>query len=148
MRVVVQRVSQARVEVDGEITGTIGTGMVLLCGFERGDGERELEFMAEKILHLRIFADSVQKMNLSVKDIKGEILSISQFTLVSDIQKGRRPDFTDAEEPEKARSLYRCFNERLSRDVTVAEGIFGARMNVHLVNDGPVTFYLEKKFPA
>lgn len=148
MRVVLQRVSQARVEVDDEIIGAIGKGMVLLCGFERGDGERELEFMAEKILHLRIFADDMQKMNLSVMDVKGEILSISQFTLASDIRKGRRPDFTNAEEPEKAQSLYRLFNDLLARGVTVEKGIFGARMMVHLVNDGPVTFYLEKRFPS
>lgn len=148
MRVVLQRVSQARVEVGGETAGKIGKGLVILCGFERGDSEKELEFIAEKILHLRIFADEMEKMNLSVKDVKGEILSISQFTLTADVRKGRRPDFTNAEEPEKAQSLYRLFNDLLAREVPVEKGIFGARMTVHLVNDGPVTFYLEKRFPS
>ena len=148
MRIVMQRVLRARVETGGETAGKIGKGLVILCGFERGDGQREIEFIAEKILHLRIFADDMQKMNLSVKDVKGEILSISQFTLTSDIRKGRRPDFTNAEEPEKAQSLYRLFNDLLAREVTVEKGIFGTRMTVHLVNDGPVTFYLEKKFSS
>lgn len=135
-------------EAGGETAGKIGKGLVVFCGFERGDGEKEIAFIAEKIIHLRIFADDMEKMNLSVKDVNGAILSISQFTLTADILKGRRPDFTNAEEPGRAQSLYRLFNDLLAREVPVEKGIFGARMTVHLVNDGPVTFHLEKKFSA
>jgi D-tyrosyl-tRNA(Tyr) deacylase len=148
MRVVVQRVAQASVEIDGRTVGRIGAGLLLLVGIEKGDGEREIAFMAEKILTLRIFADSAEKMNLSVQDIKGEILSISQFTLASHIQKGRRPDFTNAEEPGRAGELYSRFNRLLAAAVPLATGIFGAMMDVHSVNHGPVTFILEKNTSA
>ncbi|MCJ7525211.1 MAG: D-aminoacyl-tRNA deacylase [Candidatus Aminicenantes bacterium] len=144
MRVVVQRVSQASVEIDGRTVGRIKTGILLLVGIEKGDGEKEIEFMADKILNLRIFADKEGKMNLSVQEIRGEILSVSQFTLASRIKKGRRPDFSNAEDPKKAEALYSSFNVLLAKFVPVAPGEFGAMMDVHLVNNGPVTIILEK----
>ncbi len=144
MRVVVQRVSEASVKVDGRTVGSIGNGLLLLAGIEKGDGEREIEFMADKILHLRIFADDRDKMNLSVQEVKGEILSVSQFTLAARNQRGRRPDFGNAEEPAKAEALYSRFNALLAAAVPVATGEFGAMMEVHAVNRGPVTIILEK----
>jgi D-tyrosyl-tRNA(Tyr) deacylase len=144
MRVVVQRVSQAGVAVGGKTVSRIGAGLLLLVGFEKGDGENEIGFMAEKIINLRIFADGSDKMNLSIQDIKGEILSVSQFTLASRIKKGRRPDFSNAEEPGRAEELYSRFNSLLVAAVPVAAGTFGAMMDVHSVNHGPVTFILEK----
>jgi len=144
MRVVVQRVSQASVQIDGRTVGRIGAGLLLLVGIEKGDGESEMAFMAEKILTLRIFADAVEKMNLSIQDIHGEILSISQFTLAARNKKGRRPDFSDAEEPGRAERLYACFNALLAAAVPVATGVFGSLMDVHSVNHGPVTIILEK----
>jgi D-tyrosyl-tRNA(Tyr) deacylase len=144
MRVVVQRVSQASVEVGGKTVSRIGVGLLLLVGIEKGDGESEIVFMAEKILNLRLFADAAEKMNLSIQDINGEILSVSQFTLASRIKKGRRPDFSDAEEPIRAEEFYSRFNSLLATSVPVAIGVFGAKMDVHSVNHGPVTFILEK----
>ena len=144
MRVVVQRVSEARVEIDGRTAGRIGTGLLLLVGIEKGDGEKEIEFMADKVLNLRIFADSQGKMNLSVQEVKGEILSISQFTLAARLQKGRRPDFSDAEEPGRAEVLVAQFNRFLAAAAPLATGVFGAMMDVHSVNQGPVTIILEK----
>lgn len=144
MRVVVQRVSQAAVEIDGRTVGGIKTGLLLLVGIEKGDGEKEIEFMADKILNLRIFADNEGKMNLSVQEIRGEILSVSQFTLASRIKKGRRPDFSNAEDPEKAEALYSRFNVLLAKVVPVGTGVFGAMMNIHSVNNGPVTIIIEK----
>ena len=144
MRIVLQRVSRASVEIGGKTVGRIGTGLLLLISIEKGDGEKEIAFMADKILNLRIFADGSDKMNLSVQEIKGEILSISQFTLASRIKKGRRPDFSDAEEPGRAEELYSRFNGLLAAAVPVATGIFGAMMDVHSVNHGPVTIILEK----
>lgn len=144
MRVIVQRVSQASVELDGRSAGRIGAGLLLLVGIEKGDSEREMAFMAEKILTLRIFADNAEKMNLSVQDVKGEILSISQFTLAARMKKGRRPDFANAEEPGRAEALYRRFNGLLAAAVPVATGVFGRLMDVHSVNHGPVTIILEK----
>ena len=148
MRIVLQRVSQASVEIGGKTVGRIGTGLLLLIGIEKGDGEKEIAFMADKILNLRIFPDGDDKMNLSVKEIKGEILSISQFTLASRIKKGRRPDFSGAEEPKQAEELYSRFNRLLAAAVPVAMGIFGAMMDVHSVNHGPVTFIIEKNISA
>jgi D-aminoacyl-tRNA deacylase len=144
MRIVVQRVSQASVESGGKMVGRIGTGLLLLVGIEKGDGEKDIDFMADKILNLRIFADGSDKMNLSIRDVRGEILSISQFTLASRVKKGRRPDFSDAEEPGRAEELYSRLNKLLAASVPVATGIFGAMMDIHLVNQGPVTFILEK----
>jgi D-tyrosyl-tRNA(Tyr) deacylase len=146
MRTVIQRVGRASVEVDGKVVGKINRGILAFVGIEKGDTDKEIAFMAEKILNLRIFPDDRYRMNLSVKDIGGEILSISQFTLASHIKKGRRPDFTDAEEPGRAEELYENFNELLSREIKVEKGIFGAMMRIDSINDGPVTFIIEKKY--
>ncbi len=148
MRVVLQRVSEASVEVDKKITGKIGCGLLLYSGIERGDSEKEVEFMAEKILNLRIFPDGENRMNLSVLELpEKEILSVSQFTLASYIKKGRRPDFTNALEPKEAKRLYNYFNSVLSMHAKVETGVFGAMMDVSSLNDGPVTFIIEKRFP-
>jgi len=145
MRVVIQRVSRARVTVDGRETGHIGSGLLAYVGIERGDGEAEVDYVAEKILGLRIFANDSGRMDLSVRDTGGEILSVSQFTLASRIRKGRRPDFGNAAEPDIAASLYRHFNQRLQEaGVPVATGSFGAFMEVDSVNDGPVTFVIDR----
>ena len=146
MRVVVQRVKNAEVEVKGEIIANIERGLLVFVGIEKGDKEKEIFFMAEKILNLRIFPDEKNKMNLSIKEINGEILSISQFTLASHIKKGRRPDFNNAEEPLKAEILYNRFNDILSDEIKVKKGIFGSMMNIHSINEGPITFIIEKKF--
>ncbi len=146
MRVVIQRVSQASVEVGGAIVGEIGKGILAYVGIEQGDTELEIRYMADKILNLRIFPDHARRMNLSVLDVDGKILSISQFTLASYIKKGRRPDFGNAEDPVKAKQLYNFFNRVLSEEVDVATGVFGAMMNISSVNDGPVTFIIEKKY--
>ncbi len=147
MRVVVQRVNSAKVEVNSKIVGEIGTGLLIYSGFEKGDSEKEINFMAEKLLNFRIFPDESEKMTKSILDIpEGMILSISQFTLTSFIKKGRRPDFSNALEPEKAKQLYILLNKKLSESKEVKEGIFGAMMNISSVNSGPVTFIIEKKF--
>ncbi|MCX6583566.1 MAG: D-aminoacyl-tRNA deacylase [Candidatus Aminicenantes bacterium] len=146
MRVVVQRVDRADVAVDGAVVGKIGKGLLVYVGIEKGDTEKELAFMAEKILNLRIFPDKEYKMNLSVKDVAGAILSISQFTLASYIKKGRRPDFTNAEDPGSAEALYEKFNELLASEIQVEKGVFGAMMAVESGNNGPVTFIIEKKY--
>lgn len=145
MRVVIQRINRASVEVEGNVLGKIGKGILAYVGIEKGDTEKEIAFMAEKILNLRIFPDDEYKMNLSVKNVGGAILSISQFTLASYIKKGRRPDFTNAEEPARAEELYEKFNEILSREIKVEKGNFGAMMDIASVNYGPVTFIIEKK---
>jgi len=144
MRVVAQRVSRASVDVGGKMISRIGPGLLLLVGIEKGDGEKEIAFMADKILNLRIFADADDKMNLSVQDIQGEILSISQFTLAAHMKKGRRPGFSNAEEPERAAAMVSLFNSLMAAAVPVATGVFGAMMDVHSVNNGPVTIILEK----
>lgn len=146
MRIVVQRVNRASVEVDKVIVGKIDQGLLVYVGIEKEDTEKEVAFIAEKILNLRIFPDDEYKMNLSVKDVGGAVLSISQFTLASYIQKGRRPDFTNAEAPEKAVVLYERFNDYLAREIPVERGVFGAMMAVESVNNGPVTFIIEKKY--
>lgn len=144
MRVVAQRVARAAVEAGGRTVGEIGRGLLLLIGIEKGDGEKEIAFMADKVLNLRVFADGQDRMNLSVRDVRGGILSVSQFTLAARNKKGRRPDFTHAEEPGRAKALYERFNRLLAAAVPVATGVFGAMMAVHSVNDGPVTIILEK----
>jgi len=144
MRVVAQRVSAASVGIAGQDVGRIGMGLLLLVGIEKGDGEKEVEFMADKVLQLRVFPDDRHKMNLDVQAVKGEILSVSQFTLAARNNKGRRPDFTNAEEPALAKPLYDRFNALLAAAVPVATGEFGAMMEVCSVNSGPVTIILEK----
>ncbi len=147
MRIVVQRVRSADVRVGSKIVGKIGPGLLIYTGIEKGDSEKEIEFIADKVLNLRIFPDKNGKMDRSVIELsKGAILSISQFTLASYIRKGRRPDFSNAMEPEIAEELYHKFNKILDRNIKVETGIFGEMMDVTSVNDGPVTFILEKKF--
>lgn len=144
MRVVVQRSKEARVEVEDLIVGQIEHGLVLLVGITHEDTEKDVEFVADKIANLRIFADDEGKMNHSVLDTGGQILSISQFTLYGDCRKGRRPNFMAAARPEQAEVLYEMLNQKLrDRGLVVATGKFGAMMQVHLINDGPVTLIVE-----
>ena len=144
VRVLVQRVSEARVEVDGGIVGRIGRGLLLFIGIGHEDTDSILEPMAQKIVNLRIFADEDEKMNRSLLDISGEILAVSQFTLHADCRKGRRPNFMQAAPPETGARLFDLFTARLhAAGVAVATGRFGAMMDVRLVNDGPVTIWLD-----
>jgi D-aminoacyl-tRNA deacylase len=146
MRVVVQRSKNAQVTVNGEITGQISKGLVLLVGVTHQDTEEDAAFLADKIANLRIFEDNAGKMNLSLIDVGGEILSVSQFTLYGDCRKGRRPNFMEAARPEQANPLYERFNGLLrEKGIKVETGIFGAMMDVELVNDGPVTLIVESK---
>lgn len=143
MKLVVQRVSEASVTVDGETVGRIGLGLVVLLCVEKGDDEAIAEHYARKVAEVRIFGDDDGKMNLSVKDIGGEVLLISQFTLAGDVDKGRRPSFDQAAPPEEADRLYRAFAARLQAcEIPVATGVFRAMMQVALINDGPVTIIL------
>jgi len=145
VRAVIQRVTRAGVTVDDREVAAIGKGLLVLACIERGDDEPTLGWMAEKIRSLRIFGDEQGKMNLSVEEVDGEILAVSQFTLASRIGKGRRPGFEMAEEPGRAEQLFRQFVEKLSEGRSpVKQGIFQAMMMVRLVNDGPVTFVLER----
>ena len=149
MRVVLQRVSRAQVRVDGNVTGQIGVGFVILVGFAPGDTEETLTWMAEKILSLRLFRDAEDKMNRSLDEVRGAVLVVSQFTLYGDARKGRRPSFIDAAPPEVANQLYDRFvallREQGARSsISVETGVFGAMMEVELVNDGPVTLLLER----
>ena len=145
MRVLVQRVSRAEVRVAARTVGRIGAGLVLLVGFTHGDADAQLDWMAEKVLGLRIFGDAEGKMNLTLADAGGALLVVSQFTLYGDARKGRRPSFVDAARPEVAVPLYERFVARLrAAGVAVATGEFGAMMEVELVNDGPVTLWLER----
>jgi len=144
MRVVVQRSKEASVTVDGEIVGQIEHGLVLLVGVTHTDTEKDVEFVAEKLANLRIFEDAEEKMNLSVLDTGGQILSISQFTLYGDCRKGRRPNFMAAARPEQAEPLYDLFNAKLrEKGLHVETGRFGAMMDVRLLNHGPVTLIVE-----
>lgn len=146
MRVVVQRSKNAKVTVNGEITGQISKGLVLLVGVTHNDKDEDAAFLAEKIVNLRIFEDEAGKMNLSLLEVGGEILSVSQFTLYGDCRKGRRPNFMDAARPEQANQLYEVFNSLLrEKGIKVETGIFGAMMDVELINDGPVTLIVESK---
>ena len=144
MRAVIQRVTDADVSVENDIKGKIGRGFVVLLGVEEGDNEDDAEYIAEKVSGLRVFDDSNGKMNLSITDIGGEILSISQFTLLADARKGRRPSFIRAAQPEEANRLYQFFNDMVrERGVKVEEGVFRAEMLVRINNDGPVTILLD-----
>lgn len=146
MRAVVQRVSSARVSVDGRVTGEIGKGLCVLLAASRTDGDAEAEWMADKITGLRIFEDDDGKMNLSLADVGGAVLAVSQFTLYGDCRKGRRPSFIAAGEPEEANRLYEAFKKFVAaRGIQVESGVFQARMSVEIVNDGPVTLILEKE---
>lgn len=140
MRVLLQRVKQASVEIDGNVNGEIGQGLLLLVGFTENDGDKEIEYLARKVLNARIFSDADDKMNLSLQQVSDSILSISQFTLYAQTRKGNRPSFTRAQNPDIASKNYDKFNEKLRESgVQVETGIFGADMQVSLVNDGPVT---------
>lgn len=144
MRGVVQRVSRAKVTVDGEVTGEIGRGILLLLGVAVTDTEKEADYLVEKTLNLRIFEDADDKMNLSLLDIGGELLVVSQFTLYGDTRKGRRPSFINAAPPERANALYEYFVAEAGKQIRkVATGKFQAMMDVELVNDGPVTILID-----
>lgn len=146
MKAVIQRVSSARVEVDQAVTGSIAQGLVVLLGVAAGDTEKDLDYLIDKILNLRIFEDEQGKMNLSLLHIDGELLAVSQFTLLADCRKGRRPGFTAAASPESARQLYDLFVDNVrQRGVAVGCGVFQTDMQVHLVNDGPVTIMLDSR---
>lgn len=144
MRVVVQRVINSSVEVDGKIVGKSDRGLMLLVGFTEGDSSKEIDWMVDKVINLRIFEDENEKMNLSLKDVGGELLVVSQFTLYGDCRKGRRPSFSSAARPEVATKLYEEFIEKARKEGIVTKtGQFGAHMMVDLTNDGPVTILLE-----
>lgn len=145
MRVLLQRVSRAEVRVDHRVVGRIGTGFLLLVGFTHADADEQLLWMAEKVVGLRLFGDDAGKMNRALADVGGQLLVVSQFTLYGNAEKGRRPSFIDAARPEAAEALYARFVGLLeARGVHVETGRFGAMMDVELVNDGPVTLWLER----
>lgn len=146
MRAVVQKVKNAQVLSEGKLSGEIGQGLVIFLGVTHDDTEEDAKYLAEKIANLRIFEDSDDKLNLSVQDVGGEIMSVSQFTLYGDCRKGRRPSFTQAAKPEWANELYERFNDYLRKEgLNVATGVFQTQMEVSLVNDGPVTMLLDSK---
>ena len=145
MKVVIQRVKEAQVTIDDELVGDISRGLLLLVGVGPDDEQEDLDYAVRKITNMRIFSDDMGKMNLSVQDIKGSILSVSQFTLFAETKKGNRPAFTGAAKPDKAEKMYLDFNEALAQFVPVETGVFGADMQVSLVNDGPVTIILDTK---
>uniref|UniRef100_A0A7V6CEA0 D-aminoacyl-tRNA deacylase n=1 Tax=Thermodesulfobacterium geofontis TaxID=1295609 RepID=A0A7V6CEA0_9BACT len=144
MKVVIQRVKKASILVESKLISEIGYGLLVLACVERGDDEEVLDWITEKIINLRIFPDENGKFNLSIKDIKGEILLVSNFTVCGLLKKGTRPTFHLAGEPEKAERFLKILSEKIkNKGISVKEGIFGAYMEVHLINDGPVTLYLE-----
>jgi D-tyrosyl-tRNA(Tyr) deacylase len=146
MRAVIQRVSQANVTVNEVVVGSIGHGYLILLGVGQGDNAADADYLVEKIAHLRIFEDTAGKMNLSLQDVGGEALVISQFTLYADTKRGRRPSFSTAAPAEEANHLYQYFCERLALEsIPIARGIFQAHMSVSLVNDGPVTLFVESR---
>ncbi|REC60344.1 D-tyrosyl-tRNA(Tyr) deacylase [Chryseobacterium pennae] len=144
MKIVIQRVSEANVKVDGKTVGEIEKGLMLLVGIDENDEKADADWLVQKILNLRIFGDEDNKLNLSVKDISGEILCISQFTLIADYKKGNRPSFIKAAKPDKAVPLFDYFKEEMAKSGLKTEsGIFGADMKVSLINDGPVTIVMD-----
>ncbi len=146
MRALIQRVTHASVTVDGEISGHIDAGLLILLGIGQGDSQQQIKPLVDKIVHLRIFEDTEGKMNRSLLDIHGEALVVSQFTLYADMRRGRRPSFTSAAPPAIAQPLFEHFKSQLAAyDLTVASGIFGAHMEVELLNDGPVTLWLDSE---
>ena len=145
MKLVVQRVKKAEVKVDGNIIGKIDKGFLVLIGIKVGDTKEQADYLVKKLCNLRVFSDENDKMNLSIKDIKGKLLIVSQFTLYGDCSQGNRPSFIEAARPEEANPLYEYFcNQCELNDIEVQKGIFGADMKVELINDGPVTIIIEK----
>lgn len=146
MRAILQRVRDAKVSVDGEVTGAIEQGLLVFLGCGQGDTEEDLEYLVDKLIHLRIFADDDGKMNRSLLDVEGQMLVVSQFTLYADTSRGRRPSFVKAMKPGPAEALYEDFVDRVAEEgVEVETGVFGAMMDVEMVNDGPVTIYLDSR---
>ena len=146
MRAVVQRVSRASVRVDSKTVGEIGKGLVVLVGIRSGDSRDAADYLAEKVVNLRIFPDAEEKMNLSVTEVGGEVLAVSQFTLFGDVRRGRRPSYIDAAPPEEAEPLYEYFLSTLrGHGLRVASGVFRAMMEVEMVNDGPVTILIDSE---
>ena len=145
MKLVVQRVKKAEVKVDGNIVGKIDKGFLVLIGIKVGDTKEQADYLFKKLCNLRVFSDENDKMNLSIKDIKGKLLIVSQFTLYGDCSQGNRPSFIEAARPEEANPLYEYFcNQCELNNIEVQKGIFGADMKVELINDGPVTIIIEK----
>ena len=145
MKLVVQRVKKAEVKVDGNIIGKIDKGFLVLIGIKVGDTKEQADYLVKKVCNLRIFSDENDKMNLSIKDVKGKLLIVSQFTLYGDCSQGNRPSFIEAARPEEANPLYEYFcNQCELNNIEVQKGIFGADMKVELINDGPVTIIIEK----
>ena len=144
MRLIVQRVKNAKVEVDNKIVGQINQGYMVLVGVGPNDTEKEADYLAKKLINLRIFEDENGKMNLSIKDVNGELLLISQFTLYADCSGGNRPSFINAAKPEKANEIYEYFCKKCAESLPVLKGVFGAHMEVTLQNSGPVTILLER----
>ncbi len=146
MRAVVQRVKQASVTVDGKVTGSIGQGFLVLLGVSSGDSEADVKYIADKVAGLRVFTDEAGKFNLSLSDVGGSVLAVSQFTLYGDVRGGRRPSFTEAAGAEEGRRLYDAFVEAVrARGFVVETGVFGAHMDVGLINDGPVTILMDSR---
>lgn len=146
MRLVIQRAKNAQVTADGKVTGQISHGLMVLVGVTHEDTEKDAEYLADKTANLRIFEDENEKMNLSLLDIGGSVLSVSQFTLYGDCRKGRRPNFMEAAKPDEANILYEAYNDFLrKKNIQVETGVFGAMMDVSFTNDGPVTLILDSK---
>ena len=146
MKIVVQRVKHAQVEVEGKVVGKIGNGFMVLLGVTHNDTEKEADYLVKKLCKLRVFSDENDKMNLSIKDVGGELLIISQFTLYANCKDGNRPSFIEAAKPDKANELYEYFCKECEKnEIKVEKGIFGADMKVSLLNDGPVTIIIEKE---
>lgn len=146
MRIVIQRVSKASVSIDEEVVGQIGRGFMVLVGVEEADSQEDVDYLVRKTANMRIFEDEEGKMNISLKDVGGQVLSISQFTLHANTKKGNRPSFVDAARPDHSLPLYEAYNEGLRQEgLTVETGEFGADMQISLINDGPVTIIIDSK---